>query len=78
MISAAIFVPPELPLDGVHTRKCHDHLLQSNYQLVAILRTWAHLDQAICDYGIQVIVSARGALMPDRYGSCVAIDLATE
>jgi len=78
MISAAIYVPPDAPLDGIHARRCHDRVIQCDYRLVAILRTWEHLDRAIRNYGIQVIISACEAMLPDRYRSHVAIDLAAE
>ena len=62
MISAAMFIPPDIPWDGSYARKCHAHVTRRDYRLVAILRNWNQLDQIVREHGVQVVVYAA----PDR------------
>jgi hypothetical protein len=69
MISAAMFIPPDIPWDGSYARRCHAHVTRRDYHLVAILRTWDQLDQVVREHGVEVVVFAAPARRPIDIGN---------
>ena len=64
---AIAFIPSDNPLDGVYAIQCLQHIERRGYQLVAILRTWEQVLEALrADLAQVIVVARREHLDPDR------------
>lgn len=59
MISAIIYIPPDLPDDQPTANDCLTHLQRRNYNLFAILRDWDLVLWALTDGRASTVVLAR-------------------